>query len=111
MVVMSSAYIEKSWRNALSRLRCGILEFVAPNGELTIVRGTDEGPCARFELRDWEVLRRVAAKGDVALGEAYVDGGWETDNIEKLISLFLLNIDELDSLANGSLFNRLAMVL
>src|SRR5215467_13651209 len=101
MVIVPSDYIEKSWRSEMSRLRYGTLEFVAPNGELTVVKGADEGPRARFGLRDWDVLRRVAAKGDVALGETFVDGAWETDNIERLISLFLLNMDELDSLANG----------
>jgi len=104
-------YVERQWRNALDNLACGTLEFVAPNGETCIAKGRNSGPTAKFVIKEWDVLRRAMAKGDVALGEDYIAGAWETDDIERLISLFLLNIDELDRFANGNLANRLLMVL
>jgi cyclopropane-fatty-acyl-phospholipid synthase len=101
-----SAYIEKSWREALLGLESGTLEFVAPNGDITIVKGCKPGPQARFEIDDWDVLRRTTARGDIGLGEDYIAGGWRTDDIEKLISLFLLNLEPLERFANGSFLNQ-----
>jgi cyclopropane-fatty-acyl-phospholipid synthase len=102
-----AAHIERRWHNALSRLEFGTLDFIAPNGEVTTVRGPKPGPHAQFSLNEWDVLRRVAARGDIGLGEDYIAGAWTTDNIENLFSLFLLNIDHFDDFANGSFLNQL----
>jgi len=102
-----AAHIERRWHSALSRLEFGTLDFIAPNGEVTTVRGPKPGPHAQFSLNEWDVLRRVAARGDIGLGEDYIAGAWTTDNIENLFSLFLLNIDHFDDFANGSFLNQL----
>jgi len=109
MNLISNSIIEARWREALSRLEFGTLDFVAPNGEMETVRGRLPGPQARFVIHEWDVLRRIMSRGDIALGEEYVDGAWDTDDIEKLVSLFLMNA--LGEYANGSLFNRLALMI
>src|SRR5579871_458401 len=68
MPLIPSSFVEKSWREALSRLEAGRLEFVAPNGELTVAGGKLPGPEARFHIKDWDVLRRILARGDIGLG-------------------------------------------
>ena len=68
-------------------------------------------PEARFAIHSWEVLRRIMARGDIGLGEEYIAGGWQTDNVEKLISLFLLNLDHLENFSDGNLLNRLGFVI
>ena len=109
MNLISNSIIEARWREALSRLEFGTLEFVAPNGETETIRGRHPGPHARFVIHEWDVLRRIMSRGDIALGEDYVDGAWDTDDIEKLVSLFLMNA--LGEYASGSLFNRLALMI
>jgi cyclopropane-fatty-acyl-phospholipid synthase len=111
MDLVPESYVKKQWLEALARLKFGTLDFVAPNGEHIVARGRQPGPHARFKLDSWRVLQRVLARGDIGLGEEYIAGTWETDDIETLISLFLLNMDEFDSFANGNLFNRIALVL
>ena len=108
---ITNSMIEKRWYDVLSRLQCGRLEFVAPDGEVHVATGEKPGPSARFAIRDWDVLRHIVQRGDIALGEDYVDGAWETDDIEKLVSLFLVNIDALGSYAHGSFLSRLALVI
>jgi len=49
--------------------------------------------------------------GDIALGEEYVDGAWDTDDIEMLVSLFLINEEALEKYARGSLISRLALMI
>ena len=111
MPLIPSAFVEKSWRKALDRLDTGTLEFVAPNGEVTIARGRNPGPSARFQITDWDVLRRIMARGDIGLGEEYIAGSWTTDNVESLVSLFLLNLDHFDDFSDGNIFNRIGFVI
>ena len=77
-----------------------------PNGEVTFAGGKSPGPNARFHIHDWDVIRRVMARGDIGLGEEFIAGSWETDNVENLISLFLLNLDHLEKFSDGNLINR-----
>jgi cyclopropane-fatty-acyl-phospholipid synthase len=111
MRLVPSSFVEKGWRDALSRLEAGRLEFVAPNGEVTFAGGKSPGPNARFHIHDWDVIRRVMARGDIGLGEEFIAGSWETDNVENLISLFLLNLDHLEKFSDGNLINRLGFVI
>lgn len=101
------ALVEKRWHQAMSGAEFGTLEFVAPNGEVTIARGSSPGPQARFVINDWSVLKRIAARGDIGFGEDFIAGAWETDSIENLASYFLLNMDHYDDLANGNMINQL----
>ena len=69
MSLIPASYIEKSWRKALAALEFGTLTFTAPNGEVTVARGAQAGPEASFRIHDWDVLRRIMARGDIGLGE------------------------------------------
>ena len=111
MSLIPASYIEKSWRKAISSLEYGTLEFIAPNGEVSVCKGRYPGPAARFEIHEWDVLRRIMARGDIGLGEEYIAGSWDTDNVEKLVSLFLLNLDHFSDFSDGNLINRLGFVI
>ena len=104
-------FVEKSWRKALARIDSGTMEFIAPNGEITIARGRNPGPNARFAITNWDVLRRIMARGDIGLGEEYISGSWSTDSVENLVSLFLLNLDHFDNFSDGNIFNRIGFVI
>src|SRR5258708_2367839 len=111
MSLIPASYIEKSWRKALDALEYGQLEFIAPNGEVTHARGAHPGPNARFHIHDWNVLRRIMARGDIGLGEEYIAGSWDTDSVERLVSLFLLDLDHFSNFSDGNIFNRLGFVI
>ncbi len=111
MALIPAYYIEKSWRKAIGALEYGSLEFIAPNGEVTHCRGANPGPAARFHIHEWDVLRRIMARGDIGLGEEYIAGSWDTDSVENLVSLFLLNLDHFDNFSDGNLINRLGFVI
>ena len=111
MTLVPSSFVEKSWRNAIGKLEYGELEFIAPNGEVTVAKGLHPGPRASFKIADWDVLRRIMARGDIGLGEEYIAGSWQADDIEKLVSLFLLNLDHFEKFSDGNLLNRLGFVI
>ena len=111
MGFIPASLVERHWRQAIAGLRHGTLTFVAPNGEETVIRAPEPGPQARFAIHDWSVLSRILARGDIGLGEEYIAGSWETDNIEALVSLFLLNLDELEEFSHGDFLHRLFFVI
>jgi cyclopropane-fatty-acyl-phospholipid synthase len=111
MTSIAESFVEKRWYEVLTHLQYGRLEFIAPNGEVHIATGAESGPAAKFAIRDWAVLRHIIQRGDIALGEDYVDGAWETDDIEQLVSLFLMNMDNLADYAHGGFLSRMALVI
>jgi cyclopropane-fatty-acyl-phospholipid synthase len=111
MGFMPSFVIEKKWQDATAQLHFGSLEYTTPKGETVVVKGCEAGPHGTFRIHDWEVLTLCAARGDIGLGEAYIDGMWETDDIEALISLFLKNMDGFAGFADGSLLQRIGFVI
>jgi cyclopropane-fatty-acyl-phospholipid synthase len=42
---------------------------------------------------NWNFFKRCVLFGDVGFGEAFVDGDWDTDDIMKVISWFILNVE------------------
>ena len=111
MSLIPASYIEKSWYKALAALEYGELEFIAPKGEVTVARGAQPGPKARFHIHEWDVLRRIMARGDIGLGEEFIAGSWDTDSVENLVSLFLLNLDHFSDFSDGNILNRLGFVI
>ena len=111
MSLIPAALLEKGWYETLARLEYGTLHFTAPNGERRTFRGPQPGPEADFHIFDWDVIRHAASRGDIALGEDYIDAAWESANVEALISLFLMNMECFERFAHGNLVQRLGFVL
>jgi cyclopropane-fatty-acyl-phospholipid synthase len=51
------------------------------------------------------------ARGDIGLGEEYIAGAWDTDSVENLVALFLLNLDHFSDFSDGNIFNRIGFVI
>lgn len=111
MRLIPRSIVQARWMEAIGRIEFGQLTFVDPAGEVHVVAGPRPGPKARFEIKEWGVLDRLVARGDIGLGEDYIAGAWETDDVEAVISLFLMNLDQLEGFAHGNLWNRLGFVL
>jgi cyclopropane-fatty-acyl-phospholipid synthase len=111
MNIIPKSFIQAQWRDTIDRIDHGELTFVAPDGTVTTIKGAHPGPRARFEIKDWDVISRAAARGDIGLGEDYIAGAWKTDSVEALISLFLLNMEQFEGFAHGSFFSRLKFVM
>jgi cyclopropane-fatty-acyl-phospholipid synthase len=111
MSLVPKSIIQDRWLAALKRASRGSIVFIGPDGTDWRFAGNLEGPQALFRISDWGVLERLVARGDIGLGEDYIAGAWETDNLEALIAYFLINLEELEGFAHGNLFNRLAFAL
>ena len=78
---------------ALERMNAGCLHLEMPDGTVRTI-GT---PCAevsaQLRVRDAAFFKKCVLFGDVGFGEAYVDGDWETDSIERVIAWAILNVE------------------
>lgn len=111
MNLIPTSVVIHRWYDALARLQFGTLHFVAPSGERATFHGPQPGPEAEFAISSWDVIRRMAVRGDIAMGEDYIAGLWTTPDIEALFSCFLLNLDRLEGFANGNTIQRSLLAL
>ena len=111
MIFLPNTWLKKGWINAWRHMEFGTLHFVTPEGDRMTFTGRKPGPTAYLELHDWQALRRIISRGDIGLGEDYIAGNWDTDSIERLLSLFLLNIEHLDTYAHGTRLSRLGFAI
>jgi cyclopropane-fatty-acyl-phospholipid synthase len=81
----------------LDQMTVGSLELVSPSGQMrefgpggAPAPGASEKP-ARLVLRDYGVLTDALRGGDVAFGEAYIEGRFETPDLTHLLTVFAAN--------------------
>ena len=94
--------------NTLARIRYGRLEVQLPGGVKREFNGTENGPDARWVIRDRNALNRMFARGDIGFAEAYMDGEWESPRLLDLLMLLDLNREALHTVEKGRWFSRLA---
>lgn len=88
------------------RLRRGRLTLIRPDGRQRMYEGRAPGPDATLVLRSPVAARRVVIGGAVGFGEGYVDGLWDTPDLEALMRLVLANEDVIDVADVGSALGR-----
>ena len=96
---MTSQFLE-----TCAQLREGRLTLRTPDGAR--YQFGDHGPEAEMQIRDWAAVSAMAAHGQVGLGEAYVQGLWDSPSIEGLMTLAMLNRDHLGSYDQANPFHR-----
>ncbi|RME18666.1 MAG: class I SAM-dependent methyltransferase [Alphaproteobacteria bacterium] len=99
----------RAFLSACENIRHGSLTLITPEGSRH--RFGAGSPEAEVHLRDWAALSMVATRGDVGLGEAYVQGLWETPSIEAVLRVAALNLDTLADAARPGLAARIGFRL
>ena len=84
----------------LSRLEHGSLKLECPDGKL--LKFGNEDPTVTLSLNSWEPFLAAIRSGDIGFAESYLQGEWQTDNLAKLIELFIHNRNALESAIYGS---------
>ncbi|MCO6384113.1 cyclopropane-fatty-acyl-phospholipid synthase family protein [Oceanicola sp. 502str15] len=91
--------------DSCARITCGSLRLRTPEGE---VHDFGSGaPAAEMDIHDWSIVTSLAARGDIGLGESYVECLWDTPSIETLAELALRNFHEFQGHAHAGFWNRL----
>lgn len=101
---LTNKALKKEFLTTCERLHEGQLTLRTPEGERYNF-GTS-GPQAEMTIRDWSAVSALAAHGQVGLGEAYVQGLWDTPSVEGLVSLAMRNRDYLGAYDQASPLNK-----
>jgi cyclopropane-fatty-acyl-phospholipid synthase len=90
----------------LSRIRCGVIHFILPDGTRLRFEGDDPGPEAALYVHKTRVLRRFVAKGRLGFCEAYLDGDWSSPDIASFFEAILVNADAMHQTWYGKRWYR-----
>jgi cyclopropane-fatty-acyl-phospholipid synthase len=78
----------------LKDLPHGRLELTLPNGERRVLgRASSRHPSVKLRIHDWAFFRRMLLDAETGVGESYIRGEWECDDLVALIRLAIANQD------------------
>jgi cyclopropane-fatty-acyl-phospholipid synthase len=80
----------------------GRLSLRLPGGAVHVLEGTEPGPSAILDIRDYGFARRVLANGDIGFAEGYMAGEWETPHLAPLLEVLAQNYDHIRRLFDGN---------
>jgi cyclopropane-fatty-acyl-phospholipid synthase len=70
-----------------SRLKCGRLDFVLPDGRHFRIEGTEPGPVAELFIHDNDIFARLIREGDLGFSDAYLEGEWSSPDLQAFMDL------------------------
>jgi len=68
--------------NLCSKLNTGRLDFELPDGRVFRVEGSKSGPVAYVNINDNDIFARLIRDGDLGFSEAYMDGAWDSPDLQ-----------------------------
>lgn len=89
----SGGFYQRVVMQSLEQMTLGCLHLELPDGTKKIIGQPGANISANVRLINWGFFKRCVLFGDVGFGEAFVDGDWDTDDITKVISWFILNVE------------------
>jgi cyclopropane-fatty-acyl-phospholipid synthase len=75
----------------LERMAHGEVLLTTPDGALHAYGQAHEGERAEITFKDWRLPRELLMGGDVAFGQAYMDGRWDTPDLVTLLVVLARN--------------------
>ena len=103
-MLLTNKALKSQFLSTCERLHDGQLTLRTPDGER--YNFGSSGPEAEMIIRDWSAVSALAAHGQVGLGEAYVQGLWDTPSIEGLMAMAMRNRDHLSRYDEANVFNK-----
>lgn len=83
--------LDKELIKCLEGIEYGSIRIVLPSGEVQKYQGASAGPQCVLTIKDENFFSYLLDKGDIGLGESYIEDLWESDNISALIHFGILN--------------------
>lgn len=77
----------------IQRIERGTLSFSLPDGRTFVARGGQAGPDGHFHVHNPQLFTRMVREGEMGFAEAYMDGWWDSPDLQKFLDVALLNND------------------
>jgi cyclopropane-fatty-acyl-phospholipid synthase len=103
-MLLTNKALKSQFLSTCERLGEGKLTLRTPEGERYNFGTT--GNETEMVIRDWSAVSAMAAHGQVGLGEAYVQGLWDTPSIEGLMAMAMRNRVHLNQFDQANALNK-----
>ncbi len=80
----------------LQGMQRGRIDIALPDGRVFRVEGREPGQAARIDVRHPGLFARVAREGELGFCEAFLDGWWDTPDLQVLLDVLLTSSDWVD---------------
>ena len=92
----------------MKQLKHGSLDVHMPDGSSARFGSAAEGePRATIRLRNWNPCAAALKSGDIGFAESFIAGDWTTPDLSALLTLFIANRDEVESVIYGTWWGSL----
>ncbi len=91
------------------RTERGSLQVIYPSGKAQLI-GSGE-PRAEVTIRHWGAISALVSKGDVGWGEAYLEGLWDSPDIEALARFTIDNAAAFEAELSANPLKRLFLIV
>lgn len=91
----------------MDEIEYGQMVIETPRGLKHQFKGNKEGLNVFIKVNDWKFCEKLFLAGDIGLGESYIKGYWECDNINDLIHFGIQNKHSLERVIKGSILKIL----
>ncbi len=83
------------------KIECGFLEIKLPNQKVLHFGKASSKPMADIVIKDLRLIDLVVLKGDIGLGQGYIENLFETSDLANLLYFFTLNQKQVESFFYG----------
>ena len=90
----------------MKKLQHGSLTLQLPDGRALNFGGGLE-PRAAIRLRNWNPCAAALRSGDIGFAESFIAGDWSTPDLTALLTLFIANRDDVESVIYGTWWGAL----
>lgn len=88
------------------QIKYGTFDITSEEGVNRRFTGPKEGPVGYLRINDRRMLRRMVLGGNVGLGESYMNGDWDSDDLASFLTVGAMNYEALDETLNGNVLFR-----
>lgn len=88
--------------DVFAKMQQGCLRLDLPDGTSRHFGAQGHNVSAHIRVIRPTFFQRCVLFGDVGFGESYVDGDWETDSIERVISWAILNVENTPAMSGST---------
>ncbi len=74
----------------LKSIKAGSVDILLPGGRVFRVEGKQPGSVAVLDVKNPEMFARVAREGELGFAEAYLEGWWESPDLQALLDVLLM---------------------
>lgn len=75
----------------LGGLEYGCLRLTLPDGRTLNIIGKNKGPDGQITFNNWQLPVKLARNALIGIGESYIDGDWDSEDVTMLLNLVSAN--------------------